>query len=55
LPQALLVALRALGNELIGIIKASALVAVVTLLNLMGQTRFSFAPPSTSRSISTPW
>jgi len=42
-PQALLVALRPLGNELIGIIKASALAAIVTLLDLMGETRFVFA------------
>ncbi len=42
-PQAFLVALRPLGNELIGIIKASALAAIVTLLDLMGQTRFIFA------------
>jgi len=42
-PQALLVALRPLGNELIGLIKASALAAIVTLLDLMGQTRFVFA------------
>ena len=42
-PQALLVALRLLGNELISIIKASALAAIVTLLDLMGQTRFIFA------------
>jgi polar amino acid transport system permease protein len=42
-PQALLVALRPLGNELIGIIKASALAAIVTLLDLLGQTRFVFA------------
>ncbi len=42
-PQAFLVALRPLGNELISIIKASALAAVVTLLDLMGQTRFVFA------------
>ena len=42
-PQAVLVALRPLGNELIGIIKASALAAIVTLLDLMGQTRFIFA------------
>lgn len=42
-PQALLVALRPLGNELISIIKASALAAIVTLLDLMGQTRFVFA------------
>jgi polar amino acid transport system permease protein len=42
-PQAFLVALRPLGNELIGIIKASALAAIVTLPDLMGQTRFIFA------------
>ena len=42
-PQALLIALRPLGNELIGIIKASALSAVVTLPDLMGQTRFVFS------------
>ena len=42
-PQAFLVALRPLGNELISIIKASALSAIVTLLDLMGQTRFIFA------------
>lgn len=43
LPQAMLVALRPLGNELISIVKASALAAIVTLLDLMGQTRFIFA------------
>lgn len=42
-PQALLVALRPFGNELISLIKASALSAIVTLLDLMGQTRFIFA------------
>ena len=39
----MLVALRPLGNELISMIKASALAAIVTLLDLMGQTRFVFA------------
>jgi len=42
-PQAMLIALRPLGNELISIVKASALAAIVTLLDLMGQTRFVFA------------
>ncbi len=42
-PQAFVVALRPFGNELIGMIKASALAAIVTLLDLMGQTRFIFA------------
>jgi polar amino acid transport system permease protein len=42
-PQAMLVALRPFSNELIGMIKASALSAIVTLFDLMGQTRFIFA------------
>lgn len=42
-PQAMLIALRPLGNELISMVKASALAAIVTLLDLMGQTRFIFA------------
>ena len=42
-PQAALVAIRPMGNELITVIKASALAAIVTLLDLMGQTRFVFA------------
>jgi len=42
-PQAALVAVRPLGNELITVIKASALAAIVTLLDLMGQTRFVFS------------
>ena len=43
LPQALPVALRPLGNELVSMIKASALAAIVTLLDLMGQTRLIFS------------
>ena len=42
-PQAALAALRPLGNELILVIKASALAAIVTVLDLMGQTRLIFA------------
>jgi polar amino acid transport system permease protein len=42
-PQAALIALRPLGNELVSIVKASALTAIVTVLDLMGQTRFVFA------------
>ena len=42
-PQAALVAIRPMGNELITVIKASALAAIVTLLDLMGQTRFIFS------------
>ncbi len=42
-PQAFLVALRPLGNELVSMIKSSALAAIVTLLDLMGQTRLVFS------------
>ena len=42
-PQAAMVALRPMGNELISMVKASALAAIVTILDLMGQTRFVFA------------
>lgn len=42
-PQAALAALRPLGNELILVTKASALAAIVTVLDLMGQTRLIFA------------
>jgi polar amino acid transport system permease protein len=42
-PQAALVALRPLGNEIISLVKASALVAMVAVLDLMGQTRLIFA------------
>lgn len=43
LPQALIVALRPYGNEIILLIKGSAVVAVVTVLDLMGQTRYTFS------------
>lgn len=42
-PQAFLVALRPLGNEFISMIKASALTAIVTLPDLLGETRIVFA------------
>jgi len=42
-PQAMLIAIRPFGNEVVGIVKASALAAIITLLDLMGQTRFIFA------------
>ncbi|HEV2677588.1 MAG TPA: ABC transporter permease subunit [Aliidongia sp.] len=42
-PQAFLVALRPYGNELISMIKASALTAIVTLPDLLGITRIIFA------------
>lgn len=39
----MLAALRPFGNELITVTKSSALTAIVTLLDLMGQTRYIFA------------
>lgn len=41
-PQALILALRPLGNELILMIKASSLASVVTLLDLFGATKKAF-------------
>ncbi len=43
LPQAMAVALRPLGSELILMIKASAVASLVTVVDLMGATRFVFA------------
>lgn len=43
LPQALIVALRPYGNEIILMIKSSAIVALVTVLDLMGQTRLAYS------------
>jgi polar amino acid transport system permease protein len=43
LPQALIVALRPYGNEIVLMIKGSAVVALVTLPDLMGQTRLAFS------------
>jgi polar amino acid transport system permease protein len=43
LPQAAVVALRPLGNELILLIKASAVASIVTILDLMGETRRAFS------------
>ncbi len=42
-PQALLVALRPLGNELVIMVKSSAVSSLVTLYDLMGVTKFAFA------------
>jgi len=42
-PQAAIVALRPLGNELILLIKASAIASIVTVLDLMGETRLAFS------------
>jgi polar amino acid transport system permease protein len=43
MPQAMILALRPLGNELIVMIKASAVASLVTLFDLMGATRLAFA------------
>ena len=42
-PQAMQMLLRPLGNEVISIVKASAIAAVVTLPDLMGQTRLIYS------------
>ncbi|HEV7304906.1 ABC transporter permease [Ensifer sp.] len=43
LPQAMIVALRPYGNEIILMIKGSAIVAIVTVFDLMGETRRAFS------------
>ncbi|WP_200834883.1 ABC transporter permease [Phyllobacterium salinisoli] len=43
LPQALIVALRPYGNELILLLKGSAIVAIITIYDLMGETRRAYA------------
>ena len=43
LPQALIVALRPYGNEIVLMIKGSAVVAIVTVYDLMGETRYAFS------------
>jgi polar amino acid transport system permease protein len=43
LPQSLIVALRPYGNEIVLLIKGSAVVSVVTVYDLMGQTRYAFS------------
>ena len=43
LPQALIIALRPLGNEVVLMIKGSAVAAIVTVFDLMGATRLAFA------------
>lgn len=42
-PQAMIVALRPYGNEIILMIKGSAIVAIVTVFDLMGETRRAFS------------
>ena len=41
--QALMVALRPYGNEIILMIKGSAIVAVVTVFDLMGETKYAYS------------
>ena len=43
MPQALITALRPYGNEVILMIKASAVASIVTVFDLMGQTRYIFS------------
>ncbi len=43
IPQALIVALRPYGNEIIILVKSSAVVAIITVYDLMGQTRYAFS------------
>jgi polar amino acid transport system permease protein len=43
LPQAMIVALRPLGNELVVMIKSSAVASLVTLFDLMGATKLAFS------------
>jgi polar amino acid transport system permease protein len=43
LPQALIVALRPYGNEVILMIKGSAIVAIITVYDLMGETRRAYS------------
>ncbi len=43
LPQALIVALRPYGNEIILMVKGSAVVSIITVYDLMGHTRRAFS------------
>lgn len=43
IPQALIVALRPYGNEIILMIKGSAIVAIITVYDLMGETRRAYS------------
>ncbi|PZO74533.1 MAG: amino acid ABC transporter permease [Mesorhizobium amorphae] len=43
LPQALIVALRPYGNEIVLLIKGSAVVAIITVFDLMGETRRAYS------------
>ena len=43
LPQAFIIALRPLGNEIILMIKGSAIASIITVYDLMGMTRLAFS------------
>ncbi|MBN9018530.1 MAG: ABC transporter permease [Rhizobiales bacterium] len=43
LPQAFRIALRPLGNEIVLMIKGSSVAAIVTVFDLMGETRLAFS------------
>lgn len=43
LPQAMIIALRPLGNEIILMLKGSAIASVITVFDLMGETRLAFS------------
>jgi polar amino acid transport system permease protein len=43
LPQAMIVALRPYGNEIVLMVKASAIVSIVTVFDIMGQARRAFS------------
>jgi polar amino acid transport system permease protein len=42
LPQAMIVALRPYANEIVLLVKASAIVAIITIFDLMGETRRAY-------------
>jgi len=43
LPQAMITALRPLGNEIILMVKGSAVASIVTVFDLMGATKLAFS------------
>lgn len=43
LPQALIIAVRPYGNEVILLVKGSAIVAIISVFDLMGHTRYAFS------------
>ena len=42
-PQAMITALRPLGNEIVFMVKGSAIASIITVLDLMGETRLAFS------------